>query len=55
MAEGAPVGLIGVGLMGEVCARRLLAAGFSVIGFADAFVGRRTLLLAVSLDVVTNR
>lgn len=28
-----PVGLVGVGLMGEVCATRLIAAGFSVIGF----------------------
>ena len=28
-----PVGLIGVGLMGEVYARRLIAAGFAVIGF----------------------
>jgi 2-hydroxy-3-oxopropionate reductase len=28
-----PVGIIGVGLMGEVYARRLIAAGFSVIGF----------------------
>lgn len=27
-----PVGLVGVGLMGEVYARRLLAAGFNVIG-----------------------
>jgi len=29
----APVGLIGLGLMGEVYARRLLAAGFAVVGF----------------------
>jgi 2-hydroxy-3-oxopropionate reductase len=28
-----PVGLIGLGLMGEVYARRLIAAGFSVTGF----------------------
>jgi 3-hydroxyisobutyrate dehydrogenase-like beta-hydroxyacid dehydrogenase len=28
-----PIGLIGVGLMGEVYARRLIAAGFSAIGF----------------------
>ena len=28
-----PVGVIGVGLMGEVYARRLVAAGFAVIGF----------------------
>jgi 3-hydroxyisobutyrate dehydrogenase-like beta-hydroxyacid dehydrogenase len=32
MNEGTPVGLIGVGLMGEVYARRLVAAGFTVIG-----------------------
>jgi 2-hydroxy-3-oxopropionate reductase len=28
-----PVGVIGTGLMGEVFARRLIAAGFSVVGF----------------------
>jgi putative dehydrogenase len=28
-----PVGIVGLGLMGEVYARRLMAAGFSVIGF----------------------
>jgi 3-hydroxyisobutyrate dehydrogenase-like beta-hydroxyacid dehydrogenase len=33
MAEPPPVGLVGVGLMGEVYARRLVAAGFAVIGF----------------------
>lgn len=33
MASGTPVGVIGVGLMGEVYARRLIAAGFAVIGF----------------------
>jgi 3-hydroxyisobutyrate dehydrogenase-like beta-hydroxyacid dehydrogenase len=33
MASRAPVGVIGVGLMGEVYARRLVAAGFTVIGF----------------------
>lgn len=27
------VGLVGLGLMGEVYARRLIAAGFDVIGF----------------------
>jgi len=32
MAEPLPVGLVGIGLMGEVYARRLRAAGFSVIG-----------------------
>jgi 3-hydroxyisobutyrate dehydrogenase-like beta-hydroxyacid dehydrogenase len=33
MSLRTPVGVIGVGLMGEVYARRLLAAGFTVIGF----------------------
>jgi len=33
MASHTPVGVIGVGLMGEVYARRLVAAGFAVIGF----------------------
>jgi 3-hydroxyisobutyrate dehydrogenase-like beta-hydroxyacid dehydrogenase len=33
MPPQTPVGLIGVGLMGEVCATRLVAAGFGVIGF----------------------
>src|ERR1700676_5203833 len=33
MASRIPVGVIGLGLMGEVYARRLVAAGFTVIGF----------------------
>jgi 3-hydroxyisobutyrate dehydrogenase-like beta-hydroxyacid dehydrogenase len=33
MPPETPVGLIGVGLMGEVYAQRLIAAGFGVIGF----------------------
>ena len=33
MPARTPVGLVGIGLMGEVCARRLLAAGFAVVGF----------------------
>jgi 3-hydroxyisobutyrate dehydrogenase-like beta-hydroxyacid dehydrogenase len=33
MANRIPVGVIGIGLMGEVYARRLIAAGFAVIGF----------------------
>ncbi len=33
MAARTPVGLIGLGLMGEVYARRLIAAGFAVVGF----------------------
>jgi 3-hydroxyisobutyrate dehydrogenase-like beta-hydroxyacid dehydrogenase len=33
MSSEPPVGVIGIGLMGEVFARRLLAAGLSVVGF----------------------
>jgi 3-hydroxyisobutyrate dehydrogenase-like beta-hydroxyacid dehydrogenase len=33
MASRTPIGVIGVGLMGEVYARRLIAAGFTVIGY----------------------
>jgi 2-hydroxy-3-oxopropionate reductase len=33
MASSTPVGVVGLGLMGEVYVRRLLAAGFSVTGF----------------------
>jgi 3-hydroxyisobutyrate dehydrogenase-like beta-hydroxyacid dehydrogenase len=33
MPPATPVGLIGIGLMGEVYARRLIAAGFGVTGF----------------------
>jgi 3-hydroxyisobutyrate dehydrogenase-like beta-hydroxyacid dehydrogenase len=33
MPPPSPVGLVGIGLMGEVCARRLIAAGFCIIGF----------------------
>jgi putative dehydrogenase len=33
MPPQTPVGLIGIGLMGEVYARRLITAGFGVIGF----------------------
>jgi 3-hydroxyisobutyrate dehydrogenase-like beta-hydroxyacid dehydrogenase len=37
-----PVGLVGIGLMGEVCAHRLIAARFSVIGFdIDAAKNKR--------------
>jgi len=42
MPPETPVGLIGVGLMGEVYARRLIAAGFAVIGFdTDAVCMKR--------------
>ncbi len=33
MSSEPPVGVIGIGLMGEVFARRLVSAGFSVLGF----------------------
>src|SRR5277367_1060941 len=33
MVEQSPVGVVGLGLMGEVYTRRLVAAGFNVIGF----------------------
>jgi 3-hydroxyisobutyrate dehydrogenase-like beta-hydroxyacid dehydrogenase len=33
VASATPVGLIGIGLMGEVYAQRLIAAGFPVVGF----------------------
>ena len=33
MVSRTPVGVIGVGLMGEVYARSLVAAGFTVIGY----------------------
>jgi 3-hydroxyisobutyrate dehydrogenase-like beta-hydroxyacid dehydrogenase len=33
VSQQKPVGLIGVGLMGEVYARRLIAAGFAVLGY----------------------
>ncbi|MGA7789853.1 MAG: NAD(P)-dependent oxidoreductase, partial [Xanthobacteraceae bacterium] len=32
-ARGTPVGVVGLGLMGEVYSRRLVAAGFTVVGF----------------------
>ena len=32
-AASAPVGIVGLGLMGEVYARRLIAAGIPVAGF----------------------
>ena len=44
MAEQITVGIIGVGLLGEALARRLLGAGFSVTGFD--LVPERTARLA---------
>lgn len=33
MTKSAPIGLVGIGLMGEVLAGRLITAGFSVLGY----------------------
>ena len=42
-AAGAPVGIVGLGLMGEVYARRLIEAGIPVTGFdIDPARGRET-------------
>jgi 3-hydroxyisobutyrate dehydrogenase-like beta-hydroxyacid dehydrogenase len=46
MPPQTPVGLIGVGLMGEVYARRLIAAGFGVVGF-DVDAGRNERLTQI--------
>ena len=46
MPPQTPVGLIGIGLMGEVYARRLIAAGFGVIGF-DRDETRNELLVRI--------
>jgi 3-hydroxyisobutyrate dehydrogenase-like beta-hydroxyacid dehydrogenase len=44
MAEARrPVGVIGVGLMGMACSKRLLAAGFDVLGY-DVDAGKRSRL-----------
>jgi 3-hydroxyisobutyrate dehydrogenase-like beta-hydroxyacid dehydrogenase len=43
MPSQKPVGVIGIGLMGEACARRLLDAGFGVIGF-DVDAGKNARL-----------
>ena len=46
MPPETPVGLFGVGLMGEVYAARLIAAGFGVIGF-DIDVARMKRLVQI--------
>jgi L-threonate 2-dehydrogenase len=46
MPSQTPVGLIGVGLMGEVYASRLIAAGFDVVGF-DVDAARNEQLLQI--------
>ncbi len=48
MAQRIPVGLVGLGLMGEAFARRLLAAGFAVVGCdIDPGKGERLAALGV--------
>ncbi|MFL6799843.1 MAG: NAD(P)-dependent oxidoreductase [Xanthobacteraceae bacterium] len=44
MAQGQAVGLIGIGLLGQALAQRLLGAGFSVTGF-DLDAGKRAQLV----------
>ncbi len=51
--NGSPVAIIGLGLMGEVYARRLLDAGFSVIGF-DIDPARRTRLNEIGGKAVSS-
>lgn len=46
MAAAAPVGVVGLGLMGEVYVRRLVAAGFSVTG-CDVDAGKNKRLLQI--------
>jgi len=46
MPPQTPVGLIGLGLMGEVYAQRLIAAGFGVIGF-DVDAARNQRLIQI--------
>ena len=46
MADSSPVAIIGLGLMGEVYAKRLIDAGFAVTGF-DIDAGRRARLAEI--------
>jgi 3-hydroxyisobutyrate dehydrogenase-like beta-hydroxyacid dehydrogenase len=52
MPQQQPVGLIGVGLMGEVYARRLVAAGYAVLGF-DVDPARNERLAAIGARAAT--
>jgi 3-hydroxyisobutyrate dehydrogenase-like beta-hydroxyacid dehydrogenase len=52
MPKQQPVGLIGVGLMGEVYARRLVAAGYAVLGF-DVDAKRNERLAAIGAQAGT--
>lgn len=48
MTSTTPIGLVGLGLMGEVYARRLIAAGFAVVGFdVDAAKNERLARIGV--------
>lgn len=48
MTRTTPIGLVGLGLMGEVYARRLIAAGFAVVGFdVDAAKNERLARIGV--------
>jgi 3-hydroxyisobutyrate dehydrogenase-like beta-hydroxyacid dehydrogenase len=57
MPRQAPVGLVGLGLMGQALAHRLLAAGFSVLGFdidpaKNAWLAERNGQAATSVGAV---
>jgi 2-hydroxy-3-oxopropionate reductase len=53
MPDSVPVGLVGVGLMGEALALRLHGAGFPVVGF-DIDAARRARLAALGCAVATS-
>jgi putative dehydrogenase len=55
MAPRTPIGVIGLGLMGEVYARRLVAAGFVVIGYdIDAAKNERLANLGAQAGTLTD-
>jgi 3-hydroxyisobutyrate dehydrogenase-like beta-hydroxyacid dehydrogenase len=55
MPDTKPVGVVGLGLMGEVYSRRLVAAGLSVIGFdVDAEKNRRIAQLGARTASLTD-
>jgi 3-hydroxyisobutyrate dehydrogenase-like beta-hydroxyacid dehydrogenase len=53
MAKARSVGLVGLGLMGEACARRLIDAGFDVVGF-DVDAGKNERLAALGGRAVAS-
>jgi len=55
MVEAAPVGLIGVGLLGGAVAARLLAAGFQVLGFDVHSERRRDLEAMGGIPAASSR